>query len=88
MCRLDKATGMLYVDRVLYSSVVYPHEYGFLPRTLDDDGDPLVRPCSLPRALLRTPVLSRQSAAALAQKIMQRSARVVDLALLCRMCLC
>jgi hypothetical protein len=30
---LDKKTGMLYVDRVLYSSVVYPHNYGFIPRT-------------------------------------------------------
>lgn len=30
---LDKATGLLLVDRVLYSSVVYPHNYGFIPRT-------------------------------------------------------
>lgn len=29
------------VDRVLYSSVVYPHNYGFIPRTLCDDSDPL-----------------------------------------------
>lgn len=48
--RLDKKTGMLFVDRVLYSSVVYPHEYGFLPRTLDDDGDPLVRAHLLSRS--------------------------------------
>ncbi|GJX16771.1 soluble inorganic pyrophosphatase 1, partial [Tanacetum coccineum] len=29
------------VDRVLYSSVVYPHNYGFVPRTLCDDNDPI-----------------------------------------------
>ena len=29
------------VDRVLYSSVVYPHNYGFIPRTLCEDGDPM-----------------------------------------------
>lgn len=38
---LDKASGLLRVDRVLYSSVVYPANYGFLPRTLGDDEDPL-----------------------------------------------
>ena len=36
------ATGMLYIDRVLYSSVVYPHNYGFIPQTLCEDNDPLV----------------------------------------------
>ncbi|KAJ3694770.1 hypothetical protein LUZ60_000147 [Juncus effusus] len=38
---LDKKTGMIKVDRVLYSSVVYPHNYGFIPRTLCEDGDPM-----------------------------------------------
>lgn len=38
---LDKPSGLLKVDRVLYSSVVYPCNYGFLPRTYCDDGDPL-----------------------------------------------
>lgn len=38
---LDKATGLLYIDRVLYSSVVYPHNYGFIPKTLCEDNDPL-----------------------------------------------
>jgi inorganic pyrophosphatase len=38
---LDKATGLLRVDRVLYSAVHYPANYGFLPRTLGADGDPL-----------------------------------------------
>lgn len=32
---------MLYIDRILYSSVVYPHNYGFIPRTLCEDNDPL-----------------------------------------------
>jgi len=38
---LDKPTGLLPVDRVLYSSVVYPANYGFLPRSYCGDGDPL-----------------------------------------------
>ncbi len=38
---LDKPTGLLRVDRVLYSSVVYPANYGFIPQTYCDDGDPL-----------------------------------------------
>lgn len=33
--------SMIQVDRILYSSVVYPHNYGFIPRTLCDDGDPI-----------------------------------------------
>src|SRR5487761_1833118 len=38
---LDKNTGFLRLDRVLYSSVHYPANYGFIPRTFCDDGDPL-----------------------------------------------
>jgi len=38
---LDKATGLLWLDRVLHSAVHYPANYGFLPRTFCDDGDPL-----------------------------------------------
>jgi len=38
---IDKETGLLRLDRVLYSSVHYPANYGFLPRTYCDDGDPL-----------------------------------------------
>lgn len=38
---LDKETGFLRLDRVLYSSVHYPANYGFIPRTFCDDGDPL-----------------------------------------------
>ena len=38
---LDKDTGLLKLDRVLYSAVHYPANYGFIPQTLADDGDPL-----------------------------------------------
>jgi inorganic pyrophosphatase len=38
---IDKDTGMLVLDRVLYSSVIYPASYGFIPRTHAGDGDPL-----------------------------------------------
>ena len=38
---LDKDTGLLIADRVLYSSMHYPANYGFLPRTYCDDHDPL-----------------------------------------------
>eukprot|EP00922_Rhytidocystis_sp_ex-Travisia-forbesii_P016125 GHVS01023985.1.p1 GENE.GHVS01023985.1~~GHVS01023985.1.p1 ORF type:complete len:197 (+),score=30.52 GHVS01023985.1:245-835(+) len=38
---LDKESGLLKVDRILYSSVIYPANYGFIPRTLGEDHDPL-----------------------------------------------
>ncbi|MFN4261866.1 MAG: inorganic diphosphatase [Gemmataceae bacterium] len=38
---LDKETGLLRVDRVLYSAVHYPANYGFVPRTYCPDGDPI-----------------------------------------------
>lgn len=38
---LDKDSGMLILDRVLYSSINYPANYGFIPQTYCDDGDPL-----------------------------------------------
>jgi hypothetical protein len=51
---LDKKTGLIKVDRILYSSVVYPHNYGFIPRSLCEDNDPMdvlvlmqVRPLAL-----------------------------------------
>ena len=55
---LDKETGFLILDRVLHTSTHYPANYGFLPRTYADDGDPLdvlvlcsevIRPMSLVR---------------------------------------
>lgn len=38
---IDKKTGLLKVDRVIYSSFHYPVNYGFIPQTLGDDNDPL-----------------------------------------------
>jgi inorganic pyrophosphatase len=38
---LDKATGQFRLDRVLFSAVHYPGDYGFIPRTLHEDHDPL-----------------------------------------------
>lgn len=38
---LDKETGCIILDRILYTSMQYPANYGFIPRTLADDGDPL-----------------------------------------------
>ena len=38
---LDKPTGLLRVDRILHSSVIYPANYGFIPRTFAEDDDPL-----------------------------------------------
>src|SRR5437667_8673533 len=38
---LDKATGLLRVDRVLYSAVYYPANYGFVPQSYCPDDDPL-----------------------------------------------
>ena len=55
---LDKKTGFLLLDRVLYTSTHYPANYGFIPRTYAEDGDPLdvlvlcsepIRPMSLVR---------------------------------------
>ncbi len=55
---MDKETGALRLDRILYTSTHYPANYGFIPRTLAEDGDPLdvlvlcsecIRPMSLVR---------------------------------------
>jgi len=37
---MDKASGALFVDRFLYTPMRYPGNYGFIPHTLSDDGDP------------------------------------------------
>jgi inorganic pyrophosphatase len=55
---LEKETGMLTIDRILYSSIVYPENYGFVPRTLAEDGDPvdvlvLMQMPVLPMSLLK-----------------------------------
>src|SRR5437016_12997891 len=38
---LDKQSGMIKLDRILYSAVYYPANYGFIPQTLAEDDDPL-----------------------------------------------
>lgn len=38
---LDKETGFIILDRILHTSTHYPANYGFIPRTYGDDGDPL-----------------------------------------------
>ena len=38
---MDKPSGALFVDRFLYTPMRYPGNYGFIPHTLSDDGDPL-----------------------------------------------
>lgn len=38
---LDKESGALYVDRIMHTSMRYPCNYGFIPHTLADDGDPV-----------------------------------------------
>lgn len=38
---LDKESGLLRLDRILYTATHYPANYGFIPRTLSEDGDPL-----------------------------------------------
>lgn len=38
---LDKETGLIILDRILYTSTHYPENYGFIPRTYGDDLDPL-----------------------------------------------
>lgn len=38
---IDKETGLLHLDRILFSPMHYPANYGFIPRTLGEDGDPV-----------------------------------------------
>ena len=38
---LDKASGALMVDRFLHTAMFYPGNYGFIPQTLSEDGDPI-----------------------------------------------
>ena len=38
---MDKASGALFVDRYLYTSMRYPGNYGFVPHTISEDGDPI-----------------------------------------------
>ncbi|XP_059654895.1 soluble inorganic pyrophosphatase 4-like [Cornus florida] len=64
--KLDKKTGLMKVDRVLYSSVVYPHNHGFIPRTLCEDNDPMgvlvvMQEPVLPGCILRAKVIGLMS---------------------------
>jgi inorganic pyrophosphatase len=59
---LDKLTGLLKVDRILYSAVHYPANYGFVPRTYCEDGDPidvlvLCQEAVAPQCMLRARVI-------------------------------
>jgi inorganic pyrophosphatase len=55
---LDKDSGALFVDRFLYTPMTYPGNYGFVPHTLSDDGDPIdVLICNT-RALMPTSVIN------------------------------
>ncbi|MCO5605729.1 hypothetical protein L7F22_059913 [Adiantum nelumboides] len=66
---LDKSTCLIKVDRVLYCSMVYPHNYGFIPRTLCEDYDPMdvliimqelvLTGCFLQRALGLMPMIDQ-----------------------------
>ncbi|MCI4408009.1 MAG: inorganic diphosphatase [Thermofilum sp.] len=38
---MDKESGMIFVDRVLFTSMFFPFNYGFVPKTLEEDGDPV-----------------------------------------------
>ncbi len=40
-CEVDKKSGAMFVDRFLYTSMSYPANYGFIPHTLSEDGDPV-----------------------------------------------
>ena len=56
---MDKASGAMFVDRFLHTSMYYPCNYGFVPHTLSDDGDPIDvlvagRVPVVPGAVLRT----------------------------------
>jgi inorganic pyrophosphatase len=65
---LDKETGLLRVDRVLFSAVHYPANYGFIPRTYCDDEDPLdilvlgQEPC-IPMCIMRARAIGRMQMA-------------------------
>lgn len=54
---IDKASGALFVDRFLYTAMQYPCNYGFIPHTLSDDGDPVDVMCVGNRPLVPGAVL-------------------------------
>ena len=54
---VDKGSGALFVDRFLYTAMHYPCNYGFIPHTLSDDGDPIDVMCVGNRPLVPGAVL-------------------------------
>ncbi|HXW57406.1 MAG TPA: inorganic diphosphatase [Candidatus Cybelea sp.] len=56
---LDKKSGLLRLDRVLYSAVYYPANYGFIPQTLAEDDDPLDVWCSAKKPYRPSPSCMR-----------------------------
>lgn len=54
---VDKASGAMFVDRFLYTATHYPCNYGFVPHTLSDDGDPVDVMCVGNRPLVPGAVL-------------------------------
>ncbi len=75
---LDKASGAIFVDRFLHTSMRYPCNYGFIPHTLADDGDPVdilvaARSPVVPGAVVRARpigVLIMEDEAGMDEKIM------------------
>src|SRR5271165_7624284 len=55
---MDKVSGALVVDRFLYTAMRYPGNYGFIPRTLSDDGDPCDVIVANTRALVPGAIMS------------------------------
>jgi inorganic pyrophosphatase len=55
---MDKESGALWVDRFLYTSMRYPGNYGFIPHTLSDDGDPCDVIVANTRAIIPGAVMS------------------------------
>ena len=60
---MDKASGALTVDRFLYTSMRYPGNYGFIPHTLSEDGDPCDVIVANTRAIIPGAVMSCKSSA-------------------------
>ena len=80
---LDKDSGALFVDRFLHTAMFYPGNYGFIPHTLADDGDPMdiivVGPTPVvPGAIIRARPVGIDRDHALRGAEHQRERRVVD----------
>lgn len=59
---IDKESGLIKLDRVIYASMYYPHNYGFIPQTLGEDHDPLdvmvlTQVAVVPRCLIPSKVI-------------------------------